>query len=468
MCCARIIPDVGNPVRRGGLGALGCRIPGIRPHRRRVAHCGNRWQVSGIMQQNIGFISTRFAGTDGVSLESAKWAEVLWEDKHISFWYAGWLDRAASISMCIPEAHFQHPDNRWINEQLWGRKRRSPEVGRRVRDLSEYLKLTLYEYVDRFDLTLLVIQNALTIPMHVPLGIAITEFLQETEIPAIAHHHDFYWERGRFQNSAAADYLDMAFPPRARRLQHVVINQAARDALAWRKGLPSILIPNVLDFHNPPPPIDDYAADVRSQIGLGPEDRLILQPTRIVPRKGIENSITLVRRMKDPRCRLVISHAAGDEGEEYPEQIVELADDEGVDLILFGERVADVRQTNSQGKKVYVLRDLYPHANLVTFPSTYEGFGNAFLEAIYFRVPILVNRYDVFVRDIEPKGFRVPMISSFVDRNAVREARRLIDDQDYRAQITNHNYGVAKHYYSYRVLRNSLRALIRNVLHRTD
>jgi hypothetical protein len=230
------------------------------------------------MPENIGFISTRFAGTDGVSLESAKWAEILWADGHISFWYAGQLDRAADISMCIPEAYFHHPDNEWINQQLWGCKLRSSAVGRRIRDLAEYLKLTIYEFVDRFDITVLVIENALTIPMHVPLGIAVTEFLVETEIPAIAHHHDFYWERDRFQITSIPDYLEMAFPPRIPRLQHVVINQAAREDLSWRKGIPSVLIPNVLDFNNPPPPPDEYASDIREQMGLTAADKLILQP----------------------------------------------------------------------------------------------------------------------------------------------------------------------------------------------
>ena len=51
------------------------------------------------MAQNIGFISTRFAGQDGVSLESAKWAEVLWEDRHISYWYSGQSDRDPGISL---------------------------------------------------------------------------------------------------------------------------------------------------------------------------------------------------------------------------------------------------------------------------------------------------------------------------------------------------------------------------------
>ncbi len=420
------------------------------------------------MSENIGFISTRFTGTDGVSLESAKWAKVFWEDRHVSYWYAGLLDRSADISMCIPEAHFQHPDNAWIDRQLWGRKRRSPKLSRRINDLAEYLKLTLYEFVERFDLTVLVIENALTIPMHVPLGIAITEFLAETEMPAIAHHHDFYWERERFQNSATPDYLEMAFPPRVSRLQHVVINQAARESLAWRKGLPSVVIPNVLDFQNPPPPIDDYAADVREQIEMGPDGKMILQPTRIVPRKGIEHTITLLRRLKDRRCKLVISHQAGDEGEDYLAQISELAHDEGVDIRFFGDRVADLRQFDNQCRKIYVLEDLYPHADLVTFPSIYEGFGNAFLEAIYFRVPILVNRYEVFIRDIEPKGFKLPTINGFVNRKATSQVRWLLDNPDYRRQIVEHNYEVASKYFSYEVLRYGLQRLLRNINLRMD
>jgi hypothetical protein len=51
------------------------------------------------------------------------------------------------------------------------------------------------------------------------------------------------------------------------------------------------------------------------------------------------------------------------------------------------------------------LWDVYPHADFITYPSLYEGFGNAFLEAIYFKKPLLINRYAIFVRDIEPKGF---------------------------------------------------------------
>lgn len=425
-------------------------------------------------KERIGFVSTRFAGTDGVSLEAAKWAEVLWRnkdedgDKHLSFWYAGMLDRDPDTSMCVPEAFFGHSENLWINEQLWDRTIRGRKASQRIRELAEYLKATLYDYVERFELDILVLQNVLTIPMHIPLGVAVTEFLLETKMPAIAHHHDFYWERQRFQISAVEDYLEMAFPPRIPRLQHVVINQAAKDQLGWRKGISSMLIPNVLDYENPPAAIDDYAADARTEMGLATGDLLVLQPTRVVPRKGIEHAIHLLQRLKDSRCKLVVSHAAGDEGLSYQDEICELARDEGVELILFGDRVADRRQLNAEGQKIYVLKDLYPHADLVTFPSLYEGFGNALLEAIYFRKPVIIGNYSVYSRDIKPKGISLPTIKGFIDRGLVEKTRRILDDPEHREQLVEHNYRIAQHYFSYRVLRDSLTLLITNIRNMTE
>ncbi len=415
------------------------------------------------MPERIGFISTRFAGLDGVSLESAKWAQVLWDHQHVSYWYAGRLDRAPDISYCVPEAYFGHPEIAWINDRIWGHNVRDPLVSQRIRDLSAYLKETLYDFVRQFDISVLVIQNAVTIPMNLPLGIAIAELINESQIPAIAHHHDFYWERQRFMVGGVHDYLDMAFPPRHPHLQHAVINLAAQEDLSWRKGVSSILIPNVLDFENPPDPSDSYAADVRAEIGIAPDDVMILQPTRVVPRKGIEHAIKLLEMLRDPKYKLVISHEAGDEGYEYHSILTELAHAAGVDIRFIATRIGDVRQLDSEGKKIYTLWDLYPHANLITYPSLYEGFGNAFLEALYFKVPVLINRYAIFARDIEPKGFRLPVMDGFLTRRVVEEVRRLLEDENYRREVMTHNYEMAKRFYSYSVLRRSMRTLITNI-----
>ena len=128
-----------------------------------------------------------------------------------------------------------------------------------------------------------------------------------------------------------------------------------------------------------------------------------------------------------------------------------------------GDRVSEVRQLDSYGRKLYTLWDLYPHADLVTYPSTYEGFGNALLEALYFRKPVVINRYSIFIEDIEPKGFKLAVIDGFITKDVVRMVRRLLEEPAYRDELVDHNFRVAKRYYSYSVLRRSLRTLITNL-----
>ncbi len=416
------------------------------------------------MAKNIGFISTRFAGTDGVSLESAKWAEMFWEDRHVSFWYSGRSDRHPDISHCVPEAYFGHPENLWLLDKIWKRTQRTRLVTERIQEITAYLKNTLYDFVERFGIDVLIPENALAIPMHIPLALAITEFLAETQMPAIAHHHDFHWERTRYAINSVMDYLEMAFPPTMPNIRHTVINRAAQEQLSLRKGISSMLIPNVFDFANPPPQTDDYARDVREQIGLRPDDVFILQPTRIVPRKGIEHAIKLVGMLGNPdKYKLVISHDAGDEGYEYETLIKDLAREENVDLRLISDRIGDVRQFDAEGQKIYTLWDLYPHADLVTYPSTYEGFGNALLEAIYFKVPLVVNRYSIFIQDIEPKGFNLVVIDGFITKETVNEVRHVLDNPKARQKMVDYNYRVARQYYSYRLLRRCLRTVLTTV-----
>ena len=54
--------------------------------------------------KKVGFISTRIAGTDGVSLEIEKWAEVFEQEGFKCFYFAGELDRPPEQSYLVPEA----------------------------------------------------------------------------------------------------------------------------------------------------------------------------------------------------------------------------------------------------------------------------------------------------------------------------------------------------------------------------
>jgi glycosyltransferase involved in cell wall biosynthesis len=205
----------------------------------------------------------------------------------------------------------------------------------------------------------------------------------------------------------------MAFPPHPPSIRHVVINSSGANQLSLRTGISSLLIPNVMDFDHPPPPPDEYAQDVRTALGVAPDEKLILQPTRVVQRKGIEHAIELIKR-PDLKARLVISHASGDEGDAYERRVREYARLLGVQTHFVSDIIRAQRGRTRDGRKIYTLGEVYLQADVVTYPSTVEGFGNAFLEAIYYRRPIVVNNYSIFAIDIKPKGFRVIEFDGFI------------------------------------------------------
>ena len=108
------------------------------------------------------------------------------------------------------------------------------------------------------------------------------------------------------------------------------------------------------------------------------------------------------------------------------------------------------------------LEDVYAQSDFITYPSLYEGFGNALVEAFYFCKPVLVNRYSIFITDIEPKGFRVITMDGYLTREIVDKVRQLLGDHTYRRELVNYNYELGKAYFSFAVLRRKLLALISN------
>lgn len=409
--------------------------------------------------RTVGFVSFRFAGTDGVSLETDKMADVLRRWGYRCVFMGGELDTPPEDSFLVEETHFKHPAIREIYGECFGQANRPPEVTKRIHEYRDLLKQKLYEFIRMFDVDILVPENSLTIPLNVPLGLAITEFIAETGIKTIAHHHDFFWERKRFLNNCVWEYLNSCYPPHLSSIQHVVINSSGQNQLALRTGIGATLIPNVMDFEHPPEPPDEYTEDVRKDLGIGEDVLLVLQPTRVVQRKGIEHAIELVARL-EMKATLVISHASGDEGYEYQQRVKEFAEMLKVDTRFVQDIISDERGTTGDGRRIYSLQDIYPYADLVTYPSLSEGFGNAFLEAIYFKRPILVNNYSIYFFDIKPKGFEVIEMDDFITDETVRRTREILENPERVKEMTERNYALCLKHYSYRILEIKLRHIL--------
>jgi mannosylglucosylglycerate synthase len=404
----------------------------------------------------VGMVGTRFAGLDGVSLEADKLGTVLEDEGHQVVWFAGELGDRFRPGLLHPPAHFGHPAIRSLEAELFGKRPPTAAATRSLRDRTGELKTALHWFVRDFEVDVLVVQNALCLPMNVPLGVALAELLAETGIPAVAHHHDFAWERDRFRRPQMPDMLRAAFPPALPGLWHMVIQADAREQLQRRRGIGATVLPNVMDFEEEPVPGDGAA--YRAAAGLGPGDFMLLQPTRVIPRKGIETTLRLASELDDGHVKVVVSHHEGDEGFGYGRRLREEADRLGVDLIF-----APVRTAYEQDPTRPLLADAYAAADLVCYPSRYEGFGNALLEALYHRRPLLVNRYPVYVRDIAPTGVECLEIDGDLSAEAVARASKLLEDPGRWREPAERNYQIGRRHFSFTVARERFLPLLAGV-----
>jgi glycosyltransferase involved in cell wall biosynthesis len=411
----------------------------------------------------IGFIATRLSGTDGVTLEVEKWAKVLGRMGHQIFFCAGELNGYAREGTLIPKLHFAERSIFELSQRAFGEKAENDghKLADQIYEQADGLRTPIRKFIRDNDLDLIVVQNALTIPMNLPLGVCLTGLIAELGINTIAHHHDFFWERNRYQTNAILDLLDTSFPAKLPTIQHITINSIAQARLKARRHIDSIVIPNVFDFSTHPVELDDYNRDFRSALNIAAQDVFVLQPTRVIQRKGIEMSIELVQRLNLPNSRLFISHEAGDEGTAYWHWLQREAHVMGVDVELISHLIGPER-SNYRGHKIYSLWDAYANADLITFPSLYEGFGNALLETVFYKRLAVVNRYPVYNADIKPLGFRFIELDGFVDPGAVEQVKALINKPDEVRDMVETNFQLGDKYFSFIVLEEKLREVINN------
>lgn len=411
----------------------------------------------------IGFIATRLHGTDGVTLEVEKWAKVLTKLGHEVYYCAGELGGYAKDGCLIPELHFADQTVYALSQRAFESDddQDGDELADQIYSRADEMRSPLRNFIRSNHLDLIIVQNALTIPMNLPLGVSLTGLIAELGIDTIAHHHDFFWERQRYQTNAILDLLDTAFPAKLPTIQHVTINSIAKARLQARRGISSVVIPNVLDFSSPPPQLDDFNEQFRKDLGLHEAELLILQPTRVVQRKGIEMAIDIVKRMDGEKPHLFITHRADDEGISYWRWLKREAAVMNVDVQLI-DHVIGPKRGKINGHRIYSLWDAYLNADLVTYPSLYEGFGNALLEAIYVKKLTVVNRYPVYNADIKPFGFEFIELDGFVDENSVNKAQELLKSPERLREITERNFQLAKEHFSLEVLEKNIKDLIAN------
>jgi glycosyltransferase involved in cell wall biosynthesis len=303
-------------------------------------------------------VSFRLGGSDGVSVEARKWEWALgalgFETRRVAGEFVDGL----------------RPDDVWVPylaiEPVDG-ARAEPDV------LAAALA----------GADLVVVENLCSLPLNLDAASSAAAVLDAHQGRVLFHHHDLPWERPNLAQAAG-------IPPRRPNSLHITINDIARRALRDR-GIEAHTIRNAFDLA---PRIGDRDA-TRDAFGFVTDDVVVLQPTRAIPRKEVARGVAFVAELaplvEPGDARYWLTGPAEDGfGSE-------------LDRIL---AAADVRVTRGRAEQP---QDAYAAADVVVFPSSWEGFGNPVIEATVADRPVAVAHYPVLdeLRDLGLQLFSI-------------------------------------------------------------
>lgn len=446
---------------------------------------------------NIALCHYRVGETDGVSLEMDKWKKVLKNMGHKVYFIAG--STGTSDGYVIPEMNYRFEEDLKIERNAYLKLEEyqdEDELIRAIKKLTLKIEEGLKKILIENKIDLIVPNNILSIGRSIPTATAFTNVIKELAIRCIGHHHDFYWERNNFSQPTCnfvRKVLEEYYPPKDDLISHVVINSIVQKELKVRRNLDSIIIPNVFDFDEKLWEVDDYNKDFRERLGIKDNDILMLQATRVTTRKAIELAIDVVGEMQKEENRKILEEAklyngksfnrnsrivlvlAGmiETADDYVERIKTRAKGSNVEM-LFVNNLVEHSRCVKNSNKIYSLWDTYVFADIITYPSIQEGWGNQFLEGLFAKKPMLVFEYDVYKEDIKEKGFKVislgdkyeldkydlAKVSKGVIKRAAEECIKLLLDKDYREKMVEENFQSGKKHFSLESLEERLKSIV--------
>jgi mannosylglucosylglycerate synthase len=299
-------------------------------------------------------VSYRLGGTDGVSVEAAKWGRALAG--------LGFVVRRVAGELNGP-AHGSDVSLPWLALDP-----RSSAAAPHPQELTGAVD----------DAALLVVANVCSLPLNPPAAAAVAGVAARFTGRVVFHHHDLPWQRP----NAGGHGL----PPRQRGALHVTINDLSRLELASR-GIDAVTIGNVFDVDAPP----GDRVGTRHTFGFTERDVVVLQPTRAIPRKNVPAALAFAEALAGMLPDVAVRYWLTGPAEDGYGPTLE--------TLLAGARVPVTLGLAPSPA------DAYAASDAVVFPSTWEGFGNPVVESAIARRPLAVGHYPV-LDEILALGFR--------------------------------------------------------------
>jgi len=319
-------------------------------------------------------VSFRLGGGDGVSVESAKWARALGE----LGWTVTTVAGSGPVDLLLPGLAMDAPDPPTLSE------------------VDDALAAA----------DLVVVENLCSLPLNPGAARVVAGACAGR--PAILHHHDLPWQRPHLAHFPP--------PPDDPQWAHVTINDLSRRDLDAR-GIAATTVYNTFD---PDPPKGDRVR-TRAALGVPPQERLLLQPTRALARKNVAGGLSLAASVDGAYWLL------GPAEDGYGPELDRLVAGTPCPVHL-GFPTGDIS-----------IADAYAACDVVVLPSTWEGFGNPSVESATYRRPLAIGSYPV-AAELAAFGFR------WFDSAEPRPLAAWLGDPD--AQLLSHNHRVARTHFN--------------------
>jgi len=471
----------------------------------------------------IGIIHSLIGKNDGVSIVIDQTVEAM--VKHLDINLGNFFFLAAHSSPRFnaqtndvfwhkSEAHkhiilnFNNPDTQGLDEL--------------IHENALYAKKVIQEWVDENDIDLIIAHNT-SHPYNfitaVGLGYYIEELRNDDIIwpKLLVWWHDSYFERDIFSNPNPVIKKYLKYLPGSTYVNGIAFinkQQIELGKKVFQQDNPAIMekffrlrttvVPNTTEIPwewedlDPDsetiicPPQDNYNNDFMKDIGLVQqvESRgytmddtvILLQHTRVVPRKKIELAIDLAfelekkfKKNRQNKCvAVIVSGHSGDEQNQYLNnlyvhysELCKSNPDSNV-VLIFGENNILSHRDIIVDKKFYNFAEIpsiiAAYGGIGTYFSNVEGFGNNLLEMMSFALPAVINKYEVYKDEIEHYGFDLPAIDGGgVTKELVDSAYRLLTDIPYRNKVVKHNLKVLKEKLDHKIIADKLEPIIKSM-----
>lgn len=384
-----------------------------------------------------------------------------------------------------------------------------------------YAKKVISEFIEKHEIDLLIAHNT-SHPYNFITAVGLGYYLEELRNEGIiwpkvmGWWHDSYFERERFSNPNkviskylkylpgldidAIAFINQSQPAFAKRL-YEQLNKKNVDKFFRNRA---IVVPNTSEIpwewedenwyedRAIAPPHDHYNDTFLRDIGLEDEleargftlddTMILLQHTRVVPRKKIETALDFAEKLEQrflqdnmEKCFvLLVSGHSGDEQEEYKKFIWEYyhklleRNPESNILLIFGEDRILSHRDIIVDKKYYKFAEIpgivARNNGIGTYFSEIEGYGNNLLEMVSLGLPVVINKYDIFKRDIEPLGFDFPSIEEGkLNDQVVEQAYMILTDNRIRNSIVYHNLSIIRDKLDHKIIAEKLAPLVKHI-----